>query len=269
MKKVFLVISVLMLSCVSFSTYAAPKKPAPKVKLIPGPQGTAGLQGLAGPQGPAGPQGLKGDPGTAGLQGLSGPQGPKGDPGTAIVVPSACIDADLQGVWSHIWGEVPNRIVRVTVNSDNKATFQSKRAAIDDNNVQLDPYSPEFYSVSTLDSKPLHISDPEYCEFTGTYSVGYTKYEYWEEEVQVDNVNGTYTDYIYHNVSTRGIGATEEIVTGILSADKMSMEISYNDSGIYPDATCNTNQEGTNPTEHQISCYVGGFEGGGILFRVK
>ena len=244
MKKVFLVISVLMLSCVSFSTYAAPKKPAPKVKLIPGPQGTAGLQGLAGPQG------LKGDPGTA-------------------LGPSACIDANLQGVWSHIWGEVPNRIVRVTVNSDNKATFQSKRAAIDDNNVQLDPYSPEFYSVSTLDSKPLHISDPEYCEFTGTYSVGYTKYEYWVEEVQVVNGNDTYTDYIYHNVSTRGIGATQETVIGILSADKMSMEISYNDSGIYPDATCNTNQEGTNPTEHQISCYVGGFEGGGILFRVK
>jgi hypothetical protein len=250
MKKIATLVTVAITVATISASTAAPKKPKP----IPGPQGIQGLQGPAGAVGTQGP---------AGPQGSAGPQGLKGEPGNAIVGPSACIDSDLQGVWSQPWGD---RIVRVTVNTSNKATFQSERAVADANNVIADTAITELYSVSTLDSKPLHFTDSEYCEFAGAFSVGYTKTDDWNEAVQVDNgIGGTFTDYIYHYDNTRGTGGDVLVkVFGVLSADKMSMEVRYNyQTVVFSDTSCNTSVNGHNFYCSQDSVFTG------TLHRVK
>ncbi len=118
---------------------------------------------------------------------------------------SACVDADLQGVWSR---PVIDRIVRLNVDAANQASFESARFVPDSNGVIADFSNVETYLVSTLDDKPLTFNNPEFCEFTGTYALGYTKYE---------KDSATYT---------KGVGDALVEVHGVLSADKMKMEVS-------------------------------------------
>lgn len=153
--------------------------------------------------------------------------------------PSACVDADLQGVWSR---PVIDRIVRLNVDAANQASFESDRFVPNSDGVIADFSNVEAYMVSTLDDKPLTFNNPEFCEFTGTYSLGYTKYE---------KNAATYT---------RGLGDAQIEVHGVLSADKMKMEVSVRGYTAYADESC---------IDTAVNCTKDEFFHTGTFLRVK
>lgn len=148
---------------------------------------------------------------------------------TANASPSQCIQSDLEGEWAVSSG---GQIIKMKISAGGTASTTA-----------VNSFTSEPYESTTATPLTLVASSANSCEFTGSFTVDYAKQSYDKSKFA----------YLESNASLP--------VTGVLSADKMTMVISNAATGIYPEnSDCNS---------ENYYCYTTGFDFSGTAVKVQ
>ncbi|CAG7857334.1 hypothetical protein MCAMS1_02117 [biofilm metagenome] len=143
--------------------------------------------------------------------------------------PSECIQSDLAGVWAVSTG---GQVIKMKVSADGSAETTAINSFISE------PYASMTTAPLTIGATPTSS-----CEFTGSFTVDYARQSFDKSQPAIIESNATLP------------------VSGVLSADKMTMVISSTEIGTYPEnSQCNT---------ASYYCYTTGFDFSGTAVKVQ